>query len=135
MFADKQYGKRTVLEMLGTTKCGQRLVRCRCECGLEKNVQLASLKRGDSTQCLSCAAKARRRRESKDLTGAKYGKWTVLEMLGTTKCGHRLVRCRCECKVEKDVQLATLKRGDSTQCLSCAAKARHRRDIEREPIK
>jgi len=135
MFADKQYGKWTVLEMLGTTKFGQRLVRCRCECGLEKDVQLASLKRGESTQCISCAAKARRRRELKDLTGAKYGKWTVLEMLGTTKWGHRLVRCRCECKVEKIGELATLKSGESIQCISCAAKARRRRDIEREPIK
>jgi len=32
VFAGKQFGKWTVLEMLGIDNTGHRLVRCRCEC-------------------------------------------------------------------------------------------------------
>lgn len=59
-----------------------------------------------------------------DLTGQTFGKWTVLAYLGrfgNTKTGGPSVwACRCQCGNESKVQGQALKRGDSTQCRSCA---------------
>lgn len=50
----KKFGKWTLLEDLGCIN-GYRYIRCKCECGLEKNVTWSSIKRGLSTCCVHCS--------------------------------------------------------------------------------
>ena len=45
---------------------------CQCECGEIKSVEGNSLRTGKSKQCLRCS-------NTKDLTGQKFGKLTVLK--------------------------------------------------------
>lgn len=57
-YAGKKYGRLTILEVVGQTKNYEKLVRCRCECGNEKVVLLATLKRGTTKSC-GCLSRER----------------------------------------------------------------------------
>lgn len=51
----------------------------------------------------------------KDLTGMKFGKWTVLEMRGR-RGSSRYWLCRCECGTEREVASGHLLDGSSSSC-------------------
>lgn len=48
--------------------------------------------------------------------GKKYGRMTILEVVGQTKNYEKLVRCKCDCGNEKVVRLALLKNGHTKSC-------------------
>lgn len=55
-----------------------------------------------------------------DMTGARFGKWTVLELAEPLhdKRGYNVIRwkCRCDCGTERDVIGTTLRSGKSQSC-------------------
>lgn len=53
---------------------------------------------------------------AKDLTGLKFGRWTVLERAGSNKHGRAMWRCICECGNEKAVDSRCLLIGSSRSC-------------------
>lgn len=57
-----------------------------------------------------------------DLTGRKFGSWTVITYGKLTPYGKRSWVCECECGVRKEVDGRNLERKKSTRCRSCAAK-------------
>lgn len=46
-----------------------------------------------------------------DLTGNRYGKWTVIKRVGKLKC-----LCKCDCGTEKEVLISNLRGGRSLSC-------------------
>ena len=67
-----------------------------------------------------------------DMVGKKYGKWLILKALPktyTTKSISKLL-CKCECGLEKEIDMISIKNGRSTQCKSCATKEVLRRRYE-----
>ena len=62
----------------------------------------------------------RRRSDFIDITGQKFGRWTVLEFHSVAKGGAKRWLCRCECGTVKPVQASSLKRGESRSCKKCA---------------
>ena len=66
----------------------------------------------------------------KDITGQKFGRWTVLHVIDEDRTGSKAVRymCRCECGTERPVQYSNLVNGTSKSC-GCLgneiAKAQH----------
>lgn len=52
----------------------------------------------------------------KDMTGLRFGMWTVLRQAGNTKGGGAVWLSRCDCGVERDVNGADLRFGKSTGC-------------------
>jgi hypothetical protein len=52
----------------------------------------------------------------KDLTGMKFGEWTVLGYSHTDSNWHAYWNCVCSCGVRKKVQGRTLVSGDSKSC-------------------
>ena len=50
-YIGKKYGRWTVLSPLGDSLCYSLKVRCRCDCGTERDVSLYTLKRGNSVSC------------------------------------------------------------------------------------
>ncbi len=70
-----------------------------------------------------------------DLTGQRFGKWTVLAYGWKVRSPdgrnqHARWRCRCECGAIEFVWGHTMRRGASTQCVACAkeASAAHQRE-------
>ena len=53
----------------------------------------------------------------KEMTGTKYGRWSVLERFGTRRCdGQVLWKCQCECGNIKPVLGSSLRNGHSKSC-------------------
>lgn len=106
---------------------GQKKVmwHCKCECGNEKDISAHSLKSGSAYSC-GCYRKSRTTTSSAiDLTGKKFGRWTVLRKgdSHTTPSGQRKTMwyCRCDCGVERDVDSCNLTSG-ATQSCGCLQK-------------
>lgn len=58
-----------------------------------------------------------------DLTGFRFGRWTVLHRSEIAN-RHPHWHCRCDCGKEKPVRADILKSGFSTCCLECSHKAK-----------
>jgi hypothetical protein len=63
-----------------------------------------------------------------DLTGRKFGRWTVIERAGTRRTMTTKViwLCRCECGAQLTVSASSLTRGTSKSC-GCAPRGGHNR--------
>jgi|ERR1041384_5147882 hypothetical protein len=61
-----------------------------------------------------------------DLTGQKYGTWTVLEYdkEKSNSITGKYWKCKCGCGLIKSVQRSTLRNGESTRCRKCAIENR-----------
>lgn len=55
-------------------------------------------------------------RKFEDLTGKKFGKWTVLKYVGRNKHNQILWLCLCECGTVKEVTGLSLRNGTSKSC-------------------
>ena len=106
--AGNRFGKWIVLEYVGKDKFDCALWLCRCDCGKEKTV-LGSRLRGKYTKHCGCSRVI-------DEAGNQYGKWTVLEYVGTGNSGEALWRVRCDCGTERDLVGSELRSGHSKSC-------------------
>lgn len=112
----QRFGRLVVMKQTGRTEDGDALWLCKCDCGNEHIARSSSLRHGNSKSC-GCYAKEYR---FKDLTGQKYGRWTVLEFDCTYKrpSGQivRMWKCECECGTIRSVDGSKLKGGVSLSC-------------------
>lgn len=106
-----KYGKWTTLAMPYTHK-RKLLVRCRCECGLEKDVLLSNLESEQSKQCETCGGKSLR----KYSPGDTFNWWVFLRYSETdlTKAWFR-----CRCGFEGEYKTTCVFRGKPEKCASC----------------
>ena len=56
-----------------------------------------------------------------DISGLRFGRWTVVEKAGKTKDNHQMWLCRCDCGVTRDVTGKDLRVGKSRSC-GCISK-------------
>lgn len=89
-----------VLEELGDGK-----VLCRCTCGIEKVTDKNCVKDGRSKSCGHGV------NHFKDLTGQRFGSWTVIKELGFSR-----VQVKCDCGSVDVIQKARLTTGTSKSC-------------------
>ena len=89
---------------------------CICECGNERLVKLGYLKNGHQK---SCGCKRGQfepgELERDDLTGQKFGLWTVLSR-DTSRTDVPYYLCRCACGIKRSIKKYDLKRGTSWHC-------------------
>lgn len=111
----KKYGELTVTEMLFkyNYKNDGKLItctRCKCSCGKEIVVPAAYLTSGKVKSCGCYRKKIMRDSHRKDLTGMRFGKLCVKEMIwGSRENETRtLARCLCDCGNEKIVPASQL---------------------------
>ncbi len=131
----KVFGRLTVLAF-SHIQLDKATWRCRCACGNETDVRGDRLRRG-TTQSCGCLARDRSRerkqKDRKDLTGQRFGHWTVLAFHSTRTSekggGMTLWRCRCDCGTEKVVQYTGLTVNADPKCRACAGKERQRPDF------
>lgn len=119
---NKKFGKLTVIAVAGRNNQGEVLWQCKCDCGGDKITTGTRLRKGLTRSC-GCLQLEQRRimgksnlNKGRDLTGSKFGRWTVLSKNGKTENGFILYKCRCECGRIKTVQANTLTSGKSTSC-------------------
>lgn len=111
----KTYGYYTILSF-AEFRGSAMFFNCRCVCGNEKVVKLAYLKNGHTVSCGCMRAKHLPKTERDDLSGMKFGLWTVLHRdKEATTVAPRYI-CRCECGTIKSVDKYSLKNGTSWHC-------------------
>lgn len=126
----KRFGKLTVAEYLSRVRKGRQTVpiyKCICDCGNEVEADRWILLKGDKKSC-GCAHRDEGLARKEDLTGQRFGRWTVIGPAPTrySKSGKTrsiMWKCRCECGTVKDVGARALKTGMSTSC-GCLQKER-----------
>lgn len=118
----KRFGHWTVIERDNDIEKKNIYWKCQCDCGTIRSVSGTSLRGGISVSC-GCdkdkRTSIRAKRQVDDLTGKKFGYWTVIEQdlsdSTTSKRGARWV-CRCDCGSIRSVLGYALRFGRSTSC-------------------
>lgn len=115
----KKFGRLTVLSRESKDKAGHINWKCRCDCGNEIIASGCHLKSGHTTSC-GCFADEKRH-ICEDLTGQRFGRWTVLRNTGIKERSSYLFECQCDCGTIKNIRSGSLKSGNSKSC-GCLAK-------------
>jgi hypothetical protein len=118
----EKYGRLKVVSFEGLNNHRKATWLCECECGTSKVVVGSSLKSGCTVSCGCYQSSEAKKRFSKDMSGEKIGRLTVLSREGTyisRKSKTALWRCKCDCGEETVVRGASLRNGTTTSC-GCA---------------
>jgi hypothetical protein len=112
-----RFGKWTAIRKVGSGRPQGAIYLCKCDCGTERQVPAKSLRYGKSTNC-GCG-------RADDLSGRRFGNWTVLAR--DTDGPNRNIRwlCVCDCGTERPVFGAALKNGASSSCGGCLHRDRY----------
>lgn len=113
----KQYGQLTVKEYFPTDRPGHHWL-CECSCG---NTSIVSTQRLHANHTLSCGCLQKKIASENsviDLTGQKFGRWTVIERGGKTMSRQAkwLCECSCEKRTRREVAGTELRRGSTLSC-------------------
>lgn len=112
----RKFGKWLVIEEAESRRYGKRQAlrrfwKCRCECGVEREVLQSSLTNGNTQGC-GC-------KKLIDLTGMQFGDWDVIDEAPRwfdNKYWRRTWNCLCVCGERRVVLQANLCSGASKGC-------------------
>ena len=108
----KIFGKLTVLSKAETLKKQTRWL-CKCECGNQKIIVGTHLtSHWKPTQSCGCLKKT----HFVDLTGKKFGKLTLIKLLGKNKAKCWIYNVKCDCGNERIMEGNDVKSGKIKSC-------------------
>jgi len=117
----QKFGKLTVIEFVRTEKGVGAWWRCLCDCGNEKIVRAGSLK-SEATKSCGCLTKERQHAKVIDISGRKYGKLYVVDMVLPSRDGHHAYwNCICDCGNKTIVSSYSLRTAHIKSC-GCSKK-------------
>lgn len=105
----KQYGELTVLKRIYRPGVKGMFWECKCSCGKHTIVENYNLVSGNTKSC------GHLRTQIENLTGKKFGYWTVLKMAPREE-QHIYWTCICDCGTIKNLRGDELKSGRSQSC-------------------
>ena len=112
----QKFGKLTVLKYDYSDEQGHTYWECQCECGTIKSIRKDGLVNGTVISCGCYHNEVTSQVHTKDLTGMKFGKLTVINRMGSNKHNAALWLCKCECGTEKIIPSGSLLSGQSNSC-------------------
>lgn len=86
--------------------------KCQCDCGTIKSISGERLRKGETVSC-GCYNRTKR---LIDLTGKRFGRWTVIEVDKKASKSQICWKCRCDCGTIKSVMGQQLRNGTSKSC-------------------
>jgi len=115
-----RFGRLTVIEPTKERKNGAVVWKCKCSCGNICFVSRANLEQGyvRSCGCLKSeqVAERSRARQTKDLTGQKFGRLTAVRPTEKRNNEYIVWECRCDCGNTTYVNSNNLVSGDTLSC-------------------
>lgn len=115
----KRFGRLLVIRR-SEMKSKRTLWVCQCDCGTQKEIDASKLVTGKTISCGCYAKEVATKARLIDITGKKFGEWTVLHRSAnkTYKTGQAapMWKCKCSCGTEKDVFGASLRKGETRSC-------------------
>jgi len=122
----QRFGKLVAIKDVGK-KAGQRLWRCKCDCGNYFTTRASTLTRGHA---LSCGCLKKINMEVRiDITGKRSGKLVAIKDVGTNKKLQRLWECKCDCGNTIITKATNISTGKSKSC-GCISKEIGRENLE-----
>ncbi|MFD1268101.1 hypothetical protein [Paenibacillus motobuensis] len=119
----QRYGRLTVLKEV-EPRGYVRVFLCRCDCGNEKEITMPQLRSGKAKSCGCLNRERTSARNTRNLTGKRFGKLTVIKRAATNHQSGKAAReCRCDCGNIIETAGVYLTRGETTSC-GC-----HKREI------
>lgn len=112
----KSFGLLTVLERAPKRDdLSSRCIRykCKCQCGNITEVDGNALRTNHTT---SCGCTRKNSAPYTDLTNQRFGKLTVLYIVGSDNDHHKIWHCKCDCGKECDVSSKCLLGGHTKSC-------------------
>ena len=108
-YIGKKYGKLTVISRVDDyiSPSGTKVARylCKCDCGNDYITRGGWLSCGKSTCCNECSQKSKATKMTKDLSGLRFGRWTVIDKATTKKQGV-FWNCVCDCVIANQATVA-----------------------------
>ena len=116
----KTFGRLQVTSLVVDGGGKHTIAICKCICGKEYMGRAYHVRDLTVRSC-GCLNKEKRiERTLKDLTGMRFGRWTVLERAETrtTRAEKKkaIWKCHCDCGKTADVMASSLNKGNSTSC-------------------
>jgi len=124
----QRFGRLTVVGRAEMTAPKNARWKCRCECGKITQPRAADLRRGVTQSC-GCRF---RERVTKDMTGLRVGRLTVLGRAGLAPSGQIRWRCQCDCGNIVQPHGHDLRRGTTKSC-GCWNKEIIRKRFAKDP--
>jgi len=116
-----KHGHLTVVGEDGKNSYGCRMFKCVCDCGAEVRLRATHFYPTRLHCSRSCPLLSARR--VTDLSGKKFGRWTVKSYAKADNRGDALWECVCDCGTERLVRGFQLTGGDTKSC-GCSLEAR-----------
>ena len=117
----------TVIERIKKLNKNTRWL-CKCDCGNFVEVSGCHLKNGHTKSCGCLRREITASRRFVDLTGRRFGRWTVICRDGYSSNGHVNWNCVCDCGNRGYVDSSRLLHGISCSC-GCYQKDRSRESL------
>lgn len=115
----KRFGKLIATKKTDK-KAGHRgyVWECKCDCGNISFVAISDLTSGNTQSCGCVLNEQREKQKQKrtDIIGNKYGKLTVMEVVGIDKYRAVLYKCICDCGNEIVCSKRSLVSNNTTSC-------------------
>ena len=115
---NQRFGKLVAIEPRGR-KNKKIAWFCQCDCGNTSIVSSDKLRNGHTQSC-GCVSRQKAKERVIDLTGKRYGRWTVIERAGY-KGKDISWKCKCDCGTISEVQGNSLRSGGTMSC-GCLAR-------------
>lgn len=117
----KKFGRLTVTEVTEQRKRGAVVWKCKCDCGNDKvYVARNNLEQGNTLSCGCLQAenvsKRNRERQTKDITGQRFGRLTAMKPTEKRDNGYIVWKCICDCGKETYVNSHNLIRKNTFSC-------------------
>lgn len=109
------FGQLTVLYRV-ENRNNEVFWRCKCSCGVEKDISASSLRRGHAKSCGCAKAFYMSEGLHKDLAGKRFGRLVAIEYLGKSRW-----LCKCDCGNDTIVLSSALVHGSTESC-GCLAR-------------
>lgn len=120
---NQRFGRLIALKPIGTTKRGEVIWDCICDCGNHVSVICASLRSGNTKSCGCFKTDSTSKRGTNNLIGQRFGRLTVIKRVGSNQHGKAIWLCRCDCGKEKEVVSTHLTRSkDPIKSCGCYRK-------------
>lgn len=110
----QKIGRVTIISLNEMRSGGSRW-NCKCDCGKNFICWRVSFKRGEKFECKDCMNE---RKRGIDLTGRKYGRWTVLKRTLDSR-NKTAWECRCDCGTLGIVSGSSLGRPHKSMSCGC----------------
>lgn len=121
----QRFGKLTVIEQAGHSRCGSARWLCLCDCGKSNIIQSNNLRSGQTQSC-GCI---KQNRKPRSLIGQRFGKLIVMKNAGNNASAQPQWLCQCDCGKSHVVSGQSLKTGDTQSCGCLRSEVKRKRTI------